>query len=59
MDKTMQTYEYLVSYIEHYGYPPTIREICINVGLDSTSSVVYHLKKLEKISIRYILIILK
>ena len=48
MDKTMQTYEYLVSYIERYGYPPTIREICINVGLDSTSSVVYHLKKLEK-----------
>ena len=48
MDKTMQTYEYLVSYIERFGYPPTIREICINVGLDSTSSVVYHLKKLEK-----------
>ena len=49
MDKTMQTYEYLVSYMERVGYPPTIREICVNVGLDSTSSVVYHLKKLEKI----------
>jgi len=48
MDKTMQTYDYLVSYIERFGYPPTIREICVNVGLDSTSSVVYHLKKLEK-----------
>ena len=48
MDKTTQTYEYLVSYIERFGYPPTIREISINVGLDSTSSVVYHLKKLEK-----------
>lgn len=48
MNKTLQTYEYLVSYIEKYGYPPTIREICVNVGLDSTSSAVYHLKKLEK-----------
>ena len=49
MDKTLQTYEYLVSYIEKYGYPPSIREICINVGFDSTSSVVYQLKKLEKL----------
>ena len=49
MDKTTQTYEYLVSYIERYGYPPTVREICVNVGLDSTSSAVYHLKKLEKL----------
>ena len=48
MNKTMQTYDYLVSYIDKFGYPPTIREICINVGLDSTSSAVYHLKKLEK-----------
>jgi len=50
MNKTMQTYEYLVSYIDRFGYPPTVREICINVGLDSTSSVVYHLKKLEKMN---------
>lgn len=48
MDKTLQTYEFIVSYIETYNYPPTIREICAKVGLDSTSSVVYHLKKLEK-----------
>ena len=48
MDKTMQTYEYLVSYIDRFGYPPTVREICLNVQLDSTSSAVYHLKKLEK-----------
>ena len=48
MDKTMQTYEFISSYIDSYGYPPTIREICVNVKLDSTSSVAYHLKKLEK-----------
>lgn len=48
MDKTLQTYEFIVSYINSYGYPPTVREICSKVCLDSTSSVVYHLKKLEK-----------
>ncbi len=48
MDKTDETYNFIVSFQEKYGYPPTIREICTNVGLDSTSSVHYHLKKLEK-----------
>lgn len=48
MDKTTATYEYIVSYIEKYNYPPTVREICNAVKLDSTSSAVYHLNKLEK-----------
>lgn len=48
MDKTAETYEYIVSYIEKYNYPPTVREICTSLKLDSTSSAVYHLKKLEK-----------
>ena len=48
MDKTQETYNFIASYIEHNKYPPSIREICSNVKLDSTSSVVYHLKKLEK-----------
>ncbi|MBR6779121.1 MAG: transcriptional repressor LexA [Clostridia bacterium] len=48
MDKTQQTYDFIVSYMEDKHYPPTIREICEKVKLDSTSSVVYHLKKLEK-----------
>lgn len=30
------------------GYPPSIREICDAVGLNSTSSVSYHLKELER-----------
>ena len=47
MDKTQQTYDFIVSFIERNNYPPTIREICSNLHLDSTSSVVYHLKKLE------------
>lgn len=48
MDKTQQTYDFIASYINANKYPPSIREICSNVQLDSTSSVVYHLKKLEK-----------
>lgn len=49
MDKTTETYNFIVSYIEKFKYPPSIREICQNLNLDSTSSVVYHLKKLEKL----------
>ena len=48
MDKTQETYEFIASYINKNKYPPSIREICSSVKLDSTSSVVYHLKKLEK-----------
>lgn len=47
MNKTEEIYEFLVSFFEENKYPPTVREICENVKLDSTSSVVYHLKKLE------------
>lgn len=47
MDKTQQTYNYIVSYTEKNNYPPTIREICSEVKLGSTSTVSYHLKKLE------------
>ena len=48
MDKTIETYNFIVSYLEDKKYPPTIREICDKLNLDSTSSAVYHLKKLEK-----------
>ena len=48
MDKTDLVYNYIVEFIGSNGYPPTVREICNHVKLDSTSSVVYHLKKLEE-----------
>lgn len=48
MDKTDLVYNYIVEFISANGYPPTVREICNHVKLDSTSSVVYHLKKLEE-----------
>ena len=48
MSKTQEVYDFIASYIEDNRYPPTIREIGDKLNLDSTSSVVYHLKKLEK-----------
>ncbi len=47
MDKTQEVYEFIEQYIFKNNYPPTIREIGEKLHLDSTSSVVYHLKKLE------------
>lgn len=47
MDKTQEVYEFVEEFIFKNNYPPTIREIGEKLKLDSTSSVVYHLKKLE------------
>ena len=47
-DKQSEIYEYLKSYTETKGYPPSVREICEAVSLSSTSTVHGHLKRLEK-----------
>ena len=47
-DKQSDIYEYLKSYTETKGYPPSVREICEAVSLSSTSTVHGHLKRLEK-----------
>ena len=49
MDKTQQVYNFIKEFIKNNKYPPSIREICNSIKLESTSSVVYHLKKLEKL----------
>ncbi len=49
MDKTQETYDMIVSNIENKGYPPTVRELCDKLNIASTSTVAYHLKKLEKL----------
>jgi repressor LexA len=33
--------------LDERGYPPTIRELCDAVGLGSTDTVAFHLKRLE------------
>ncbi len=47
MNKTQIVYDCIVKFISSNGYPPTVREICPLVKLNSTSSVEHHLKKLE------------
>ncbi|OHW62853.1 LexA repressor [Andreesenia angusta] len=39
--------EFIKSEISKKGYPPSVREICVAVGLKSTSTVHSHLEKLE------------
>ena len=40
--------DYIKSEVHSKGYPPSVREICVAVGLKSTSTVHGHLAKLEK-----------
>lgn len=37
----------IVASVNDRGYPPTIRELCDQTGLTSTSSVAHHLRELE------------
>ena len=47
-DKQQKILDYIKEVILAKGYPPTVREICEEVGLKSTSSVHSHLETLEK-----------
>ncbi|MCT4596202.1 MAG: transcriptional repressor LexA [Anaeromicrobium sp.] len=40
--------DFLKYTVSEKGYPPSVREICVAVGLKSTSTVHNHLSKLEK-----------
>ncbi|MDY5730496.1 MAG: transcriptional repressor LexA [Eubacteriales bacterium] len=44
----MKIYDFIVSYINTYNYPPSIREICQGVGLKSPSTVHLHLNNLQE-----------
>lgn len=48
LDKQSEIYEFLKTYTENKGYPPSVREICEAVSLSSTSTVHGHLKRLER-----------
>ena len=41
-------YAYLWSYKREHGYPPSVREICAEMDLKSSSTAHFHLKNLEK-----------
>lgn len=44
-------YEFICSYSEEHGYPPSVREIGAAVGLASPSTVHMHLKALEEMGL--------
>ncbi len=46
--KQRRIYDYILTYTNEYGYPPSVREIASAVGLKSPSTVHFHLKALEE-----------
>ena len=46
--KQHEIYEFIKKQVYEKGYPPSVREICVGVGLSSTSTVHGHLDRLEK-----------
>jgi repressor LexA len=47
-DKQSEILKFIRSEIHAKGYPPSVREICVAVGLKSTSTVHGHLERLER-----------
>jgi repressor LexA len=47
-ERQQQIWNYLVEYVDRFGYPPTVREIGEQVGLASPSTVHAHLANLER-----------
>ncbi|OUQ76141.1 transcriptional repressor LexA [Flavonifractor sp. An100] len=46
--KQQQIYDYILSFTNEHGYPPSVREIGAAVGLKSPSTVHFHMKGLEE-----------
>lgn len=47
-EKEQKILDFLNKEVEERGYPPSVREICLAVGLKSTSTVHAYLEKLKK-----------
>lgn len=47
-DVQSEIYDFIKSEVINKGYPPSVREICAEVGLSSTSTVHGHLSRMEK-----------
>jgi repressor LexA len=45
--RQQEIWNFLVEYVDRQGYPPTVREIGEQVGLDSPSTVHTHLANLS------------
>lgn len=47
-ERQQQVFDFIQSYIDNNGYPPTLREICAHLGVSGTLSAMRHLDALEK-----------
>lgn len=47
-EKEKEVLAAIIDYIEKNGFSPSVRELCVIVGLKSTSTVHAYLKKLEE-----------
>ena len=43
-----KVFEYVKKYLEENSFPPSVREICANVGIKSTATVYSYLEKLQE-----------
>lgn len=46
-EKEQRVFEFIVESKENIGYPPSVRDVCVHIGLKSTSSVHGYLVSLE------------
>ncbi len=46
--RQIQVYDSIVAHVQEYGFAPTVIELCKLTGLASTSTIIGHLKTLEK-----------
>ena len=49
--RQQEIWQFLVTYVDGHGYPPTVREIGEEVGLASPSTVHAHLANLERVGL--------
>lgn len=49
IDKKEELLNFIKSYVDENGYPPTVREMCRAIKVNSTSTIAYHLSRLEDI----------
>ena len=47
-DRKLKILHYIAATLRARGYPPSVREIALAVGLSSTSAVHHHLQMLER-----------
>lgn len=48
ISQTEKVFNFISEFTKKNSYPPSVREMCAGLGISSTATIVYHLKKLEE-----------